>query len=116
MLSITENITELRKIINEDDFNIDEANEFLDAIKENAFKLEKEIDDFDLESQRDYERITELEDIIERKEGINNIDCGIGEINYEKPTNLVLIDVMENLETAIKKTTPKKVNEVLSAI
>lgn len=116
MLSIKENITELRKIINEDNFKIDEANEFLDAIEENAIKLEEENTEFESQAQTDYERITELEDIIERREGINNIDCGIGDIKYEKPGNLVLIDVMENLETAIKKTTPKKVNEVLSAI
>lgn len=116
MLSITENIKELKKIINKQPFNKNVALEFLYAIKENAIQLEKEITESESQAQFDYEIITELEDIIERREGINEIDCGIGNINYEKPGNLVLIDIMENLETAIKKTTPKKVNEVLSAI
>ncbi len=47
---------------------------------------------------------------------ITTIDCGIGTIEFIEPDNLLLHDLMKNLESAIKKTTPRKVNEVLSNI
>jgi hypothetical protein len=45
------------------------------------------------------------------------IDTGIGKIDYQIETgNLLLTELMENFEAAIKKHTPKKVNEMLARI
>ncbi len=119
METIKSNIAELRKIINEDNFKTDEALEFLDAIEENADALIS-----DLESEQDEvksleEKVDDLRSEINSLEDSDmgqEIDCGIGIIEYAEPDNLVLQDVMENLGNAIKKHTPKKVNEILQAV
>lgn len=118
MESIKSNIQELRKIINEDNFKIDEAIEFLDAIETNADDLEEELESAndeikDLESQVDdlKSEINEME-----TDNLEKIDCGIDVIEYKSPGNLVLMDVMDNLAAAIQKHTPKKVNDILSAL
>lgn len=96
-------------------YGVDKLNMFLsgdqsiDALKKEVSSLESDINAKDAE-------IDELErDLESMDDNTTTIDCGIGEIIWEAD-NLVLIDVMENLEAAIKKTTPRKVNEVLSAI
>lgn len=53
---------------------------------------------------------------VEPTDFITIIDCGIGTIEYIEPDNLLLQLLMTNLEEAIKRTTPKKVNEILSAV
>lgn len=116
MLSITENIKELRKIINGNSFSDEEANEFLDAIEENAKELNKEIEDSEKRIKYKEEQVDDLEDEIERiSVSGERIDCGIGEIKYEAD-NLLLGMVMENLDQAIQKHTPLKVNEHLSTL
>jgi len=46
----------------------------------------------------------------------SEIDCGIGMIKFEEPDNLLLQDLMENFETAIRKTNPNKVSLLLASI
>jgi len=46
----------------------------------------------------------------------NRIECEIGAITYTTENSLTLVQLMENLEEAIKKIGAKKVNEILSAV
>ncbi len=115
MPKITENIEELRKILKEIHSKWEEATEFLDAIETQADDLKDQVITVEEDNASKDSRLSELEEIVENNEGLNTIDGGIGEITWTAD-NLALIDVMENLEAAIKKTTPRKVNEVLSNI
>lgn len=119
MSKITSNIEELKKIINEVPFNQELAFEFLEAIEENAINIQDELDDLERE-YRDQDNIIEnLRDEVQELENTPtnaSIEAGIGIINYEEPDNLQLQDVMENLETAIKKTSPNKVSAHLSML
>lgn len=94
------------------------VDEVMTYLTENATiaNLKLEIQELEIEVNSKGERITELEDLFEESEVSETIDCGIGNITYETPSNLALQDVMENLGAAITKTNFKKVNEVLSAI
>lgn len=116
METIQSNIQELRKILNEENFKKDEALEFLDAIEENASDLDIEIDDLKSEVKEKNEEMRELESGLDSVEFDSVINCGIGEINYRTPDNILLQDLCENLDTAIQKHTPKKVNQILSSI
>lgn len=79
-------------------------------LREKITKLENTIIEKDNE-------ISELEDGNDFEIGCDStINCGIGEINYESPNNLLLQDLLGNLDTAIKKHTPKKVSEILSSM
>lgn len=113
---LASNIEELKKILKEMYKKWSEATEFLEAIESNVNELEDENIMLEEDNNSKNSRITELEEMIESSEGLNSMDCGIVEINYEQPNNIVLQDVMENLETAIKKTNPKVVNSILEAI
>lgn len=44
------------------------------------------------------------------------IDCEIGAITYNTEDSLTLVQLMENLEEAIKKHGAKKVSEMLSSM
>ena len=46
----------------------------------------------------------------------STISCGIGEINYEMPNNLLLQELIENLDSAIQKYGAKRVSETLASI
>lgn len=63
------------------------------------------------------EKDEEIDDLESELESVDDktqtIDCGIGTINYDAD-NIALQDLMENLDTAIKKSTPQKVNSYLS--
>ena len=107
MTKILSNISELRKIVKEPDFKSDVALEFLDAIEDNAGTLVVTIDGLKKEV-KDLENDDTITD--------TTIQCGIGTIEYKEPDNILLAELMENLEAAIKKHTPKKVNDTLSAL
>jgi len=77
------------------------------------------------------DKVSELEDTIVAKENEieelenpdnfdapcdSTIKCGIGEINYETPNNILLQELMGNLDEAVQKNTAKKVSEILSSI
>jgi len=117
MTKINSNIDELKKIINEPNFKLEEANEFLEAIENDADKIQEEV--LDLKSE-----VSEKEGEIAELENPDNFDapcdstikCGIGEINYETPDNILLQELMENLDKAVQKNTAKKVSEILSSI
>lgn len=97
-------------------YGVDKISVFL-SNEEGMEDLKSTIADLENELELKEDAISELEsDLESMDDNTTTIDCGIGEINYEVTGSMVLTDVMENLETAIKKTTPKKVNEVLSAI
>lgn len=119
MTKIKDNIEELRKILNEDNFKKDEAIEFLDAIESDADELQDELDTTTDDLKDKDSEIDNLKDEVnsmENSETTNQIDCGIGTIDYDTPNNLVLQDIMENLGELIKKHNPKKVNEILTAL
>lgn len=119
MKNLKSNIEELRKILNEDNFKKDEAIEFLEAIEIDVDGLIDELDDANTEITSLESKIDDLKEEVNELEGTDTnseIECGIGTIEYNEPDNLLLQDVMDNLSSAIKKHTPKKVNEVLSAI
>lgn len=112
MLTVNQNIEELRKILKEQEKKNEEANEFLDAIETNAIdlnlkvaELEEVNKDEDDDEEDDYDAACD-----------SSIDCGIGFINYEEPDNILLQQLMENLTEAIKKTNPLKVSELLASI
>lgn len=113
---ITSNIEELKNILKEIYKKWEEATEFLEALESNVSGLQDDVINLTIDNQSKENMITELEEIMEDRSGLENMDCGIGVINYEEPGNLVLQDIMENLEAAIKKTNPRKVNEILEAI
>lgn len=117
---IKENIQELYKILKEDNFKVDEALEFLDAIKDGVDDFETEYDELKNELSNEKEKVSDLQSEINSLEdglsSLNTIECGIDVIKYETPGNLVLQDIMENLENSIKKHTPKKVSEILAAL
>jgi len=119
MESIQSNIAELRKILNEDNFKKDEADEFLDAIEEGVNDLDEELKEVKDELEKEQEKVSDLEKSVSELEdsaGNDKIDCGIGDIEFITPDNLQLIDLMENLNGAIQKIGSKKVNELLSAV
>ncbi len=105
METIKSNITELRKIINEDNFKTDEALEFLDAIEENAdallSDLESEQDEVKSLEEKVYDLRSEINSLEDSDMG-SEIDCGIGTIQYEAD-NVQLQLLMENLEERIKE-------------
>jgi ATP phosphoribosyltransferase regulatory subunit HisZ len=95
-------------------YGVDKLTAFLegdntDVLKETVIKLKTDL-------RKREEEFDELIGQIEDERELETIDCGLGKINYEINGSIVLQDVMENLGEAIKKTTPRKVNEVLSNI
>lgn len=119
MSKLKSNIDELRKIIAEDNFKIDEATEFLDAIESEMNELKEELSDCESELKSSQEEVSDLETKLEEAENqemTSVIECGIGTIEFNEPDNLVLQDIMENLEGAIKKSTPNNVSTVLAAL
>ena len=113
------NIEFLQDIINAETFNKEEALEFLDSIQDDQKDLQEELDGANDEINDLEEKVKELEsqlDELQEGDVDSKIDCGIGEIEYNEPDNILLQDLMENLNIAIQKHTPKKVNEVLTAI
>lgn len=116
MSKITENIEELRKILNEEPFDKTVAFEFLEAILEGVDDLETDVIDFKDEKKMLENEITSKDSYISELERNDTIiECGIGTINYEVD-NLALGDIMENLGIAIQKTNFSKVREVLASI
>lgn len=105
MSKITQKIENLREVINSKDFDKGKSLRFLSSIESDVKDLEKKYinlkeDAFD----EDYTGDTFI-----------TIDGGIGKINYNAD-NLALQDVMENLEKAIQKHTPNKVNRALTTL
>jgi septal ring factor EnvC (AmiA/AmiB activator) len=119
MSNIKSNIEELRKIIKEENFNQEEALEFLEAIENGSDKLEQDLDEANDELKKAEENVEELEtevESLENGENMEEIDCGIGVINYEEPDNILLQELLTNLEGAIKKQTPLAVSNILAAL
>lgn len=111
MLTATENIEELRKIINGVSISRVEALEFIDAIESNVKELEEEIE----EKGNEIEELKDESD--DDEESLNETDaeiqCGIGVIEYKEPDNILLQSLMENLNEAIQKYGVKRVNELI---
>jgi len=96
-------------------YGLDEISDLIDnasSVKEKDDKI-SELET--LIEEKDKE-ISELEDNEDNDDFYSEIDCGVGTVKFEEPDNILLQDLMENFETAIKKTNPKKVSELLASI
>lgn len=93
-------------------YGVDKLTEFflddkdMGELKSTILDLENTIEEKDGE-------IADLESELESEEdSMTTIECGIGTINYETD-NVLLEMVMENLDAAIQKHNPLRVNEKL---
>jgi hypothetical protein len=115
MESLKKNAEHLRKILGEDNFKREEAEEFLDAILSDAENMNTEYSDLEREKNSiEIERDELFEKLEEGKELSDNIDCGMGNIEYEVD-NLALGELMENLDRAIQKQGYLRVSNLLQA-
>jgi predicted RNase H-like nuclease (RuvC/YqgF family) len=89
---------------------------FLDGEKYDTSELESKIEELENEVREKDEQIEGLEDDVDELKTGTVIDAGIDIIEYKEPGNLLLIDLMENLNKAISRTTPLRVSEVLQSI
>lgn len=99
------NIEHLRSIIDAEMFNKEEALEFLDSI-------ESEIEQAQSETNSEISKLEEKVEELENEELGNEIECGIGKIQWEAD-NLQLELLMENLEERIKEYGPLKTMRML---
>jgi predicted RNase H-like nuclease (RuvC/YqgF family) len=118
MSKIKSNIEELRKILNEvtfkDESAKEEAIEFLDAVDEEVDEMTDEIDSLNDEVKNGEDKIEELTEENKEIDYSEQIECGIGTIEYNVD-NLQLCQLMESLGTVIEKKGSLQTLQLLEA-
>jgi len=101
--------------------NLDNIIGFIDGgcsggLKEKIKELEEEVESLKEELSDAEDKVSGLETDIDDAMPDSEIDGGLGVIEYNAPTNLQLQIMMENLNEAVKKHSPNKVNELLETL